>query len=75
MHQPLSLQIRDLLKGDLPFAFCDACLALRFAESLEETRAAAILVAREDGFMRKVRVCYACRRAIEMTELATELTT
>ena len=70
-HQPLSLKVRNLLKEDAPFAFCDACLALRFAESLEDTRAAAILLAREDGFMRKVRVCYGCKRAIEMTEVRT----
>jgi hypothetical protein len=69
MQQPLSLRIRNVLNGDLPFAFCDACLALRFAESLQDTRAAAILVAGQGGFMRKVRVCCACRRAVEMTEV------
>jgi len=69
MHERLSGQIRDLLKSDVPFAYCDACLALRLAESLEDTRAAALLVAGDDGFMRKVRVCYGCNRAVEMTEI------
>jgi hypothetical protein len=70
MLQPLSVQIRNLITDDVPFAYCDGCLALRFRESLEDTRAAAMLVAREHGFMRKVRVCYGCKRGIEMTEVS-----
>ena len=69
MPQSLSLQIRKKLTDDKPFAYCDACHALRLHESLEDARAAALLVAREDGFMRKVRVCYDCKRAVEMTEV------
>ena|SRR5687767_119182 len=69
MLEPLSFRIRKLLTVDMPFAYCDSCLALRFRESLADTRAAAMLVAREDGFMRKVRVCYGCKRAVEMTEV------
>ena len=69
MHERLSQQIRGLLKDDAPLAFCDACLAFRFDESLEDARTAALLLAREDGFMRKVRVCYGCKRAVEMTEV------
>ena len=71
MQERLSHKIRYLLKTETPFAYCDACLASRFAESLEDTRAAALLVAREDGFMRKIRVCYGCQRAVEMTEMTT----
>ena len=71
MTQSLSLQIKTVLTDDRPFAYCDACLALRLSQSLEHARAAAILLAREDGFARTVRVCYACRRAIEMTEAGT----
>ena len=69
MIDTLSLRIRDLLKEDLPFTYCDACLALRFAESLQDTRAAAMLLVREDDFMRKVRACHGCGRSIEMTEM------
>jgi len=65
----LSLKIRKLLTDHVPFAYCDACHALRLCESLEDARAAALLVAREDGFMRKVRACYGCNRAVEMTEV------
>ena len=71
MSERLSHRIRDLLETDAPIAYCDACLALRFAESLEDTRAAALVVARDDGFMRKIRVCYGCGRAVEMTEITT----
>ena len=65
----LSLQIRKRLTDDKPFAYCDACHALRLHQSLEDTRAAAMLLVREDGFMRKVRACYGCNRAVEMTEV------
>ena len=71
IRERLVNQIRELLRLDAPFAFCDACLAARFAEPLEDTRAAAMLVAREHGFMRRVRVCYGCKRAVEMTVITT----
>ena len=69
MIDTLSLRIRHLLKEDLLFTYCDACLALRFAESLQDTRAAAMLLVREDDFMRKVRAYHGCGRSIEMTEM------
>ena len=71
MTQPLPIQIRNLLTNDRPFAYCDACLALRLSQSLETARAAAKLLAREDGFTRTLRVCYACQRSLEMTEAGT----
>ena len=69
MPESLSLKIRKRLTDAMPFAYCDSCLALRLGESLEDARAAAMLVAREDGFMRKVRACYECQRSVEMTEV------
>jgi len=69
MPEALALRIRKLLTDDVPFAYCDSCLALRFSESLEDARAAALLLAREDGFIRKLRACYGCGRSVEMTEV------
>ena len=68
MNITLPLQIRRHL-GNEPSSYCDSCLALRFKESLEDARAAALIVAREDGFNRKVSTCTGCSRAIEMTVL------
>jgi hypothetical protein len=68
VNNTLHSQIRRHLGNDRA-PTCDSCLALRFHESLEDTRAAAMLLVREDGFMRKGGVCDGCRRTVEMTHV------
>ena len=68
MTESLSLRIERLLTGDAGRPHCDACLALRFQQTLADTRAAAIRLAGERGWMRTVNVCSGgCQRPVEMT--------
>jgi hypothetical protein len=66
-HPSLAAQIRRQVEAHYPYAACDDCLADFLLAPLNEVTAAALVVAREDGFMRRVRVCYRCHRAIELT--------
>jgi hypothetical protein len=52
-----------------PYAYCDACLALRLDTSLREivTTLAALTAGGECE--RQRRVCYGCRRTLELTAL------
>jgi hypothetical protein len=59
--------IRQLLARQSPFAYCDACLALRLSISLGEAKAAALGLSAEPGFSRQRRDCYACGRTVELT--------
>jgi len=53
-----------------PFAWCDACLAVIFAVSEDEMRAAAVAaVGRHAALARERRACYACQRTTELTAL------
>jgi hypothetical protein len=66
-HPSLAAQIRRQIEARFPYAACDDCLAALVVAPLEETRQAALVVAKEDGFMRRLRVCSACRRTVELT--------
>jgi len=57
------------LRKVLPFAYCDACLALRLEAALSEM--AAILAGLiEDGECeRRRRACYGCGRTLELCAL------
>jgi hypothetical protein len=63
----LAAQVRRQIETSYPYAACDDCLAVLFVASLDETREAALTVARTEGFMRRLRVCSMCRRAVELT--------
>jgi len=65
--QSLAAQIRRQVEANYPYAACDDCLTLIVLAPVDEVRQAAIVVAREDGFVRRVRVCYRCRRGVELT--------
>ena len=65
-------RIRDLLERQ-PFVYCDACLGLRFAVSLEEARAAALCVAEEPGYLRRSDTCETCNRPVELTASTVRL--
>ena len=66
-HPSLAAQIRRQVEADYPYAACDACLADLLLASVDEVRVAALVVALEDGFIRRVRACYTCRLTVELT--------
>jgi hypothetical protein len=63
----LAALVRRQVEAHYPYAACDDCLAALLISTTEEVRKAALEVARIDGFTRRLRVCYKCRRAIELT--------
>ena len=66
-HPSLAAQIRRQIEAQYPYAACDDCLAALFLATVDETRQASLVVAHEDGFMRRIRVCNTCRRTVELT--------
>jgi hypothetical protein len=72
MVHHVAKRIQELLEQQ-PFAYCDACLGLRFAVSLEEARAAALSVAQEPGYVRRRDTCETCNRSVELTASAVRL--
>jgi hypothetical protein len=66
-HPSLAALVRRQIEAHYPYAACDDCLAVLLIASGQEVREAAIVVARTDGFTRRLRVCYRCRRAVELT--------
>lgn len=63
----LAALVRRQIEVHYPYAACDKCLAVLLIGSAQEVSEAAIEVARADGFARRLRVCYKCRRAVELT--------
>lgn len=63
----LAALVRRQVEIHYPYASCDDCLAVLLISTPEEVREAAIEVARTNGFARRLRVCYKCRRAVELT--------
>jgi hypothetical protein len=57
-----------LIRTSAPFAYCDACLALRLSCSLAElTVALAELLGETDtALVRRRRACYGCGRTLEL---------
>lgn len=66
-HPSLEAQVRRQIEAHYPYAACDECLAPLVVASVDEVRQAALVVAKEDAFTRSVRVCFTCRRAVELT--------
>jgi hypothetical protein len=50
-----------------PFAYCDACLALRLRASLSEMVAALAVFVRDGQCDRRRRACYGCGRTLDVT--------
>jgi hypothetical protein len=67
IYPSLAAQVRRQVEAHYPYAACDDCLAVLLVASVDELRAAAVVVALEDGFIRRLRVCYTCRRTVELT--------
>jgi hypothetical protein len=63
----VAAQVRRRIETQHPYATCDECLSKQLLAPIDEVRASALTVARFDGFMRRVRVCYACNRGLELT--------
>ena len=68
-HPSLAAQIRREIQAHHPYAACDDCLASSLLVPVDEIRQAALVVAKEEGFERRVRACYTCSRTIELTAL------
>jgi len=66
-HPSLAAQIRRQIEAQYPFAACDKCLAVLLIAPLNEARQAALVVAKEEGFMPRIRYCSTCRRTVELT--------
>jgi hypothetical protein len=66
-HPNLAAQIRRQIEAQFPFAVCDDCLAVLLIAPVDEVHQAALVVTKEDGFMRRLRLCYKCRRTVELT--------
>jgi hypothetical protein len=50
----------------LPFAYCDACLALRLEASLSEMTAVLTTLVADGEYERRRRACYGCGRTLEL---------
>jgi hypothetical protein len=64
-------QVVAFIRKAAPFAYCDACLALRLESSLADMAAVlAELVAGRDAVLTRTRrVCYGCGRTLEIGAL------
>lgn len=61
----------ESIRASAPFAYCDACLALRLGSSLTEMAAvlATLTDEAEAVLARTRRVCYGCGRTVELSAL------
>jgi hypothetical protein len=66
-HPSLAAQVRRQIEARFPFAACDDCLAALLIAPAHAVREASLVVAKDDGFMRRLRVCQMCRRTVELT--------
>jgi hypothetical protein len=66
-HPSLAAQIRQHIEAQYPYAACDDCLGVLLMAPLDEVREAALVVAKEERFMRRMRFCCTCRRTVELT--------
>lgn len=59
------------MRTSAPFAFCDACLALRLGFSLAEMAAVltGLLDEADTILARRRRVCYGCGRTVELSAM------
>ena len=53
----------------LPFAYCDACLALRLEAALSEMAVILAALAEDGECERRRRACYGCGRTLELCAL------
>ena len=68
-REDVRARLLAFMRKAAPFAYCDACLALRLDAGLAEMATLlAALVADGQGERRR-RACYGCGRTLELTEL------
>jgi hypothetical protein len=65
----LTRRLPAFIRKNGPYAYCDACLALRLQASLSELLAALATLREDDEFERRRRACYGCGRTLELTAL------
>ena len=68
--EDLRRRVLVFIRKAAPFAYCDACLALRCEASLADTvRVLAELTGDDAGLARTRRPCYGCGRTLEISAL------
>lgn len=68
--EDLRRRVLVFIREAAPFAYCDACLALRCDASLADTvRALADLAGGDAVLARTRRACYGCARTLEISAL------
>ena len=65
----LRRRVLAFMRKVAPFAYCDACLALRLEVSLAEVTAALASLAADAAVERTRRACYGCGRMLELSAL------
>jgi hypothetical protein len=62
-------RVLAFIRKAAPYAYCDACLALRLDTSLGEIVAALAALTEDGECERRRRACYGCGRTLELTAL------
>jgi hypothetical protein len=68
----LSARLQAFMRKASPFAYCDACLALRVNAGLGDVREALDTLAADGRTTRTRRACYGCGRTLELSALREE---
>jgi hypothetical protein len=68
-REDLAERVLAFMRKATPFAYCDACLALRLHASVGDVAAALAALVNAEACERRRRACYGCGRTLEITEL------
>jgi hypothetical protein len=63
-------RVLAFLRKSAPYAYCDACLALRLDASLSEIATVLTALVGDGECERRRRACYGCGRTLELTALS-----
>ena len=62
-------RVLAFMRKAAPYAYCDACLALRLDSSLAEIKTALAALTANGECEQRRRACYGCGRTLELTAL------
>ena len=70
-REDLAHQALAFIRKAAPFAYCDACLALRLDASLTDVASALERLTKDSAgeLERRLRVCYGCGRTLQLVAL------
>jgi hypothetical protein len=63
----LARRLAAFVRDEAPVAYCDQCLALRFAVAFAAVRSALLLLANDTAFVRQMRQCSRCGSTVNLT--------